>query len=384
MYGLRRAARPALLVLALVLVALSTALTPTATAGTSPVGGKYRSYVYIAVSRSGPAVYVNALVHQDYRTGIVDSPNRVVYLQRLLKGGWQNMLVRHTNAAGRFTVGFLSAPSFSYRLVAVPGGSTWGASSVAASSPVLGSVLRPGQSLTAGSGTSSLASPSQEFALTVEQGASISLWQSETFPSIAKTVFGLVWAITGVPAPGAHDRSRLTMQPDGNLVLHSAIGKALWSSRTSGAGNSLYVQDDGNLVMYSPASHPLWSSGTTRVLLLAGSVIPSGARYVSHTHPQSSPAAIGRLEMQRDGNLVLYGGAAPVWSSNTHVAGSHAAFTSGGILAIYSPKNQLLWRSASYGPYSSMTLLCGQLLLTSRDGSMQYLPSDTAPPGCYG
>ena len=77
-----------------VALALVSGLATSAAASTSPVGAKYSSYGYLAISRSGVAVYANALVHQDSATGIADSPNRTVYLQRLLSGHWQNVLAR--------------------------------------------------------------------------------------------------------------------------------------------------------------------------------------------------------------------------------------------------------------------------------------------------
>jgi hypothetical protein len=367
----------ALLCSTLLLVTLSAALVPSADAGTTPVGGKYRSYAYLATSRSGAAVYINALVHQDSRAGIVGSPNRTVYLQRQLSGHWQNVLVRHTDARGRFTVGFLSAPTYSYRLVVISSSSAWNADSAAASSPLLGGVLHPGQSLVIGSATTALSSPSKGFRLAMEDGGMFGLTQVSIFPSLDWTIEAAVWEITGLPSPGVNDRSRLTMLANGDLALISAAGKPLWSSHTSGAGNALYVQDDGDLVIYNTASQAVWKSATTKVLLLSGSTIPSGTSYVSHTYPQFGPHAIGRLTMQRDGDLVLLGGGKTIWSSNTHIAGSHAAFTSTGVLAVYSPANKLLWHSASYGAYSRM-----QLLFTPRNGNMQYLPSYNQPASC--
>ena len=145
-------------------------LATSADAGTSPVGGKYSSYAYLAVSRSGPAVYVNALIHQDSATGTAASPNRTVYLQRQLSGHWQNVLARNTDAHGRFTVGYLSAPSFSYRLVAPASGNAWGATSGDGDQPAAGRRVAPGP-VAGGSVppcTDSLRSPSGQFRLTVE------------------------------------------------------------------------------------------------------------------------------------------------------------------------------------------------------------------------
>jgi hypothetical protein len=115
---------------------LTSALTPLASAA-PPVNGKYRSYAYIAASRHGASVYINALVHQDYSTGLISSHGRTVYLQRNLNGSWQTMLSRVTNWSGRFTVGFTSVVSYPYRLVVTASGSAWGTTSGSATPPVL-------------------------------------------------------------------------------------------------------------------------------------------------------------------------------------------------------------------------------------------------------
>ncbi len=78
------------------------------------------SYAYIAATRQGSAVYINALVKQGSPSGIVPSPKRTAYLQRNLNGSWQNMLSRVTNAQGRFTVGFIATPNYQYRYVVLP------------------------------------------------------------------------------------------------------------------------------------------------------------------------------------------------------------------------------------------------------------------------
>ena len=105
-------------------VLLTAGLAKPAVAGT-PVQGKYLTSAYIAASRSGAAVYVNALVKQDSALGIVRSPGRTVYLQRELNGSWQNMLSRITNAQGQFAVGFISVPDNTYRLVVLASSTAW-------------------------------------------------------------------------------------------------------------------------------------------------------------------------------------------------------------------------------------------------------------------
>jgi hypothetical protein len=66
---------------------------------------------------------------------------------------------------------------------------------------------------------------------------------------------------------GNQQGARLTNQHDGNLVLYDNAGKAVWSSATSGRGDSrLILRDDGNLALYPNATpnRPSWSTGTAQ------------------------------------------------------------------------------------------------------------------------
>lgn len=87
---------------------------------------KYTTWAYVASSRSGSAVYVNALVKNDSTNGIVRSAGRSVYLQRYLNGAWQTMLMRTTNSTGQFTVGFIQPKVFQYRLIVTATNSAYG------------------------------------------------------------------------------------------------------------------------------------------------------------------------------------------------------------------------------------------------------------------
>jgi hypothetical protein len=90
----------------------------TITSSTAPA----TTTAYIASSRQGSAVYINALVKQQSGSTITRSAGRTVYLQRLLNGSWQNMLSRPTDSAGQFTVGFVQGAVFTYRLYVLPSG----------------------------------------------------------------------------------------------------------------------------------------------------------------------------------------------------------------------------------------------------------------------
>jgi hypothetical protein len=52
----------------------------------------------------------------------------------------------------------------------------------------------------------------------------------------------------------------LTLQSDGNLVVHNA--HTLWATGTSGAGTYLVVQNDENVVLYNGAAQEIWATNT--------------------------------------------------------------------------------------------------------------------------
>ncbi|WNV87348.1 S8 family serine peptidase [Umezawaea sp. Da 62-37] len=78
-------------------------------------------------------------------------------------------------------------------------------------------------------------------------------------------------------------RYTLIMQGDGNLVLYTSGGAALWSTDTWGTDAAYAVlQGDGNLVLYSTAGVPRW-------------------------HTNTWGTAADHLVVQTDSNVVLYG-----------------------------------------------------------------------------
>ncbi len=90
---------------------------------------KYASYDYVASTRVGKVVYINGLL-RSYSNGfrpIVAGTGRVQYLQRYVRGGWQTVLARTANSAGRFAVGFIQPNVFQYRLVSLDTPTAWGA-----------------------------------------------------------------------------------------------------------------------------------------------------------------------------------------------------------------------------------------------------------------
>lgn len=113
--------------------------------------------------------------------------------------------------------------------------------------------------------------------------------------------------------------------------------------------------------------------------------LPIGSALV----PQTSLAtATGyRVVMQPDGNLVESGLGRVLWSSRTHVPGSHAVLQSDGNFVIYSPLGVPLWASHTAGQDSAGLLLTadGDLVMDSTTGSLlwdtQVSSNGLAPTG---
>lgn len=98
-------------------------------------------------------------------------------------------------------------------------------------------------------------------------------------------------------------RFYLCMQNDGNLVIYRGANtknrRPIWASNTPGKGthpHRLEMQSDGNLVMYDSKNRATWASGT-------------------HDRGATDVTTI----MQSDGNLVIYNNAplTPLWASQT-------------------------------------------------------------------
>lgn len=150
---------------------------------------------------------------------------------------------------------------------------------------------------------------------------------------------------------GTHN---LVMQTDGNLVLYTN-GKASWASNTHGnPGAKALLQDDGNFVVYSSAGKALWASHTFAKELLAyldgddvGLTGLEAGWYLANNGY--------KLLMQTDGNLVLYSRTRALWSTRTNGnPGAYAVLEPNGKLAVYSSGDVQLWsnnKSYSRGFY---------------------------------
>lgn len=99
----------------------------------------------------------------------------------------------------------------------------------------------------------------------------------------------------GMTVWSANGEYRLSLQTDGNLVLYSKAGRALWANYQFDTAHAI-MQIDGNFVTYRSNGTANWSTRTWG----------SGAT---------------RIEVQSDGNLVVYAGTVPKWWTGTRGRG---------------------------------------------------------------
>jgi cytochrome c peroxidase len=119
-------------------------------------------------------------------------------------------------------------------------------------------------------------------------------------------------------ADGSH---YLVMQGDGNLVLYSASGRALWATGTNGSGAiRARFQGDGNLVLRNSSGSSVWSSRTNG----------SGAT---------------RLKVVNEGNVVLLNAAgAVVWQA----IAAPTQDTTRPVIRLNGATNELISQGAAY------------------------------------
>lgn len=107
---------------------------------------------------------------------------------------------------------------------------------------------------------------------------------------------------------------RLNLQSsDGNLVLYTRSGRALWSAGIAGRrGARLVMQSDGNLVVYTAAGRAVWS-------------VDSGIQVVANcSKPSFEPGGI--LLACADGNAYLQGLHWTTWTSSQATAVGTAVY----------------------------------------------------------
>ena len=205
-----------------------------------------------------------------------------------------------------------------------PDGTAAFTSSGAGSSELLaGQVLHPGQDLV---------SPNGQYTLTMRTNGNVVVSGNNC----------VIWS-SGTSGTGNY----LTMQTDGNLVIYTSAGKALWASGTNGSGTAdhLSLQNDGNAVVYTSADKAVWSAGRSNAnrLCTSGLLHAGQALY--------SPSERYELTMQTDGNLVVYDNGKAIWASNTSGTGSanYMVMQNDGNVVVYTSAGKAVWASGTSG-----------------------------------
>jgi hypothetical protein len=164
------------------------------------------------------------------------------------------------------------------------------------------------------------------------------------------------------------------MQDDGNFVIYSASGIALWATDTSAnPGAYLSLRDSGELSVVSATGAHLWAGPGELALI---STLAAG-------HTLSSPSGAYRVTMQANGDLVEHDAANTlIWETGT-TSGSRVTMQDDGNLVVYDAADHPLWASDTNGhPGAYLSLLdTGQLLVDSPAGVPLWAASGTLLPG---
>ena len=225
----------------------------------------------------------------------------------------------------------------------------------------VGSELRPGQRL--GNGDR-LVSPSGQRTIDLDRavGEDPGLFVDTIGLDLSTDGCGPTYVDSTIDIELQH--STLQMQTDGNLVWYRGPYAIMHSGTAGNPGAFARMQNDGNFVVYSPAGHALWHLENP-CTFIATSDFVDGAPQSSYLRPgwfMQDENRRYRLQMQTDGNLVLVGPRGrPLWNSRTHGnPGAFLAKQTDGNLVIYSAAGRALWSSRTGRPDGGDTYLAVQ------------------------
>ncbi len=169
------------------------------------------------------------------------------------------------------------------------------------------------------------------------------------------------------------EATHLVMQLDGNVVIYTADGSAVWASGTEGRpGAYLEVTDDGALVIgdgrddfWRAPDRPPVPSPAHPGRLTGGDVLSPGDVLIS-------PSGASRLDLAATGDLrVRAGGDAPatLWSADHGRPVASTAMQADGNLVLYDSDAQALWASHTDGsPGAALHIFDDGALAVVRDG----------------
>ena len=174
--------------------------------------------------------------------------------------------------------------------------------------------------------------------------------------------------------------SRLVMQADGNLVMYGIDNNAQWHSSTFGAGNensSALLQDDGKLVIINSLGQTIWANGAATPIQVtppARSKLIPGASLLAGQSLNSVNGTY-KLTYQTDGNLVVYKDGTALWASNTSgKAPGRVCMQIDGNLVMYGQDGSPQWATAT----NSAANAYGELVMQTDGNLVIYNPNGAA------
>ena len=201
--------------------------------------------------------------------------------------------------------------------------------------------------------------------------------------------------------------ARFVLQADGNAVIYNRNSQVLWHAGTYGnPGATLSVQNDGNIVLYRASGSPAWFTGWDRTSLYPGDSLTRGQQITSANgayhlilqndgnvvtyrgeRPLFFTGSYGatRLSLQADGNLVAYAGTRALWHAGTWREGrARLDVQDDGNAVLYRPNGSPAWYSAYDTGAAATSPSRGTQLAppaAPRPPSPQPPPTPAPPPG---
>ncbi|GAA4265820.1 GH25 family lysozyme [Frondihabitans peucedani] len=202
---------------------------------------------------------------------------------------------------------------------------------------------------------------------------------------------------SGKSIQSSNGQYTLGMQSDGNAVLRGN-GRALWQSGTpNNAGGFMKMQSDGNLVVYSKANKALWytrtdgagssprtviqSNGDLQVVTAGGIAwrngAPGSSSIVANTkmtggHFLHDSTGLIQTIMQPDGNFVVYVSGKAKFNTRTNgLKGSAITLQSDGNLVLRDTAGKVRWltKTSKAGAGCTLSLQSdGNLVLRNKAG----------------
>lgn len=155
--------------------------------------------------------------------------------------------------------------------------------------------------------------------------------------------------VTGIWSTKTNGANRfLFFQTNGDLVVYGGSTPVWTSSTFNRGGTRLTMQDDGNLVINRANGSAVWSSkgGMTPFCGFASSTLSAGQKLTANQF-LASPNSRYCFLMQSDGNAVIYDVNRGIWSTGTNGANRFLFFQTNGDLVVYGGSTPL-WTSATF------------------------------------